>query len=931
MDARTPAALALLALLAACGGKVNTQGSFDDLPPENHVRFSGLEGRPTPAPAPAGSAPQIRRFVEENIAANNAPAAGRTAGRTAGPPAERPANAPSRARSAPLRLPENVDVVLTVADEDSGTVRKVTTVSGLAQLDLSDVPDGNYVVTVDVKSGGFRSPAPQRITVEGGVFESFELSFERIRSDSFTYHWEGDDHGREFEYSANEVAAPVIEILGEQVETPRTTAAKTLREEHNIVLGDGDAPWSHGLASKLLKTVASIPHAKPSKPARFNLTERNLGNDIEFTTENGHAVATLSTAAFGHADSRLVKLDGRKGRFFSMRLFQAMVHFFTNNGADTAAVEKILGDKFGVTTKVPDHRRLTGESGHNFQRFHNDELVRIINAFSEMPEGYHKIKGLRYLVRRKDGHPHPLYPEAPAVAWPAGPNVDSYIEFMDTGFIGGSEDYVHRLILHEKAHFLWRNVFSDQLRADWIELGQWFENPEAASGWSTSDTTAFASPYAHAKNPNEDMAETLSYYVLNPNKLRSVASKKFDFVEQRIMNGYRYVSQIREDLTFEVLNLFPDYDYPGKIRRVEVVAEGGQDSDKRVTITIGLTDKDGVQDEASLALTRLFSPDGKTFKDLYLQPANGDGHRLQGTTTIPKHAKRGYWKIENITVTDTTGNKRLEGKIDFGFKLYINNRVEDTTPPRYVADSMRTTVEDGRQDGRNVFDVAVEWGVDEDTAMKSSHPVYANLISPDNPELYRISGYGAYNKQTRKARVNLRLTEFHPPGKYGVSFLSMQDSALNFGSQYFSDNPEHERIRTVTIDSSDPDRGKPMLDPERIFVRAAPLKPLAPDGSTKVNIVFYAKDDKSGLGIVHYKLVDPLGGVHFNYFYHSNFRTMFFKGGDPTAYKKYEIRTTLPKGSPPGRWGLLEIVMNDKVGNVATYNFLETVHFQILQ
>ena len=34
-----------------------------------------------------------------------------------------------------------------------------------------------------------------------------------------------------------------------------------------------------------------------------------------------------------------------------------------------------------------------------------------------MPEGYHKIKGLDYLVRRKDGLLHPMYPEAAAVAW----------------------------------------------------------------------------------------------------------------------------------------------------------------------------------------------------------------------------------------------------------------------------------------------------------------------------------------------------------------------------------------------------------------------------------------------------------------------------------------------------------------------------------
>ena len=39
-----------------------------------------------------------------------------------------------------------------------------------------------------------------------------------------------------------------------------------------------------------------------------------------------------------------------------------------------------------------------------------------------------KTLGLNYLVRRLDGTPHPLYPTAPAVAWPSA----GYIEFMES-------------------------------------------------------------------------------------------------------------------------------------------------------------------------------------------------------------------------------------------------------------------------------------------------------------------------------------------------------------------------------------------------------------------------------------------------------------------------------------------------------------------
>ena len=41
--------------------------------------------------------------------------------------------------------------------------------------------------------------------------------------------------------------------------------------------------------------------------------------------------------------------------------------------------------------------------------------------------------------------------------------------------------------------------------------------------------------------------------------------QKYEFIRGRIMSGTRYIAKIRDDLTFTVYNLFPDYFYPGKI------------------------------------------------------------------------------------------------------------------------------------------------------------------------------------------------------------------------------------------------------------------------------------------------------------------------------------------------------------------------------
>ena len=188
--------------------------------------------------------------------------------------------------------------------------------------------------------------------------------------------------------------------------------------------------------------------------------------------------------------------------------------------------------------------------------------MQLINTFEEMPAGMHGIPELRYLVRRLDGTPNPLRPQAPAVAWTGA----GYIEFMDTAFLQGSISAIHRLILHEKAHFLWAHLFDEQLKADWIDLGGWYRDVRSPSGWFTTRQTEFVSAYAHRKNPDEDMAESIAFFVINPDKLRSRAIGKYEFVRDRIMQGNFYISRIREDLTFEVYNCIPTMSFPARSR-----------------------------------------------------------------------------------------------------------------------------------------------------------------------------------------------------------------------------------------------------------------------------------------------------------------------------------------------------------------------------
>ena len=57
---------------------------------------------------------------------------------------------------------------------------------------------------------------------------------------------------------------------------------------------------------------------------------------------------------------------------------------------------------------------------------------------------------------------------------------------MEKAFNTSSVLFVHRLIIHEKAHFLWAHLFDETLKQDWILLGGWYRDANDPDGWSTT-------------------------------------------------------------------------------------------------------------------------------------------------------------------------------------------------------------------------------------------------------------------------------------------------------------------------------------------------------------------------------------------------------------------------------------------------------------
>ena len=759
----------------------------------------------------------------------------------------------------------------------------------------------------------------------------------------FTYQWKTDTTYEGVD-KATLVQPVQVMFLQQPIQIVPHSSSLRLMQEYSVLLG---TEWSDGQTYRLLQTFDSIPQLRnyfSDKTPRvssslWQLTDQHIQNDIEIRIQDGQKIVTLSREAFTYADPLLAEIEGVRGRFFSKRLHHAVVRYVTDGGRDRRALKRILENRYGVSIDVPDYtvltQRTTNEHSGRFGEFKNEELMALVSMFEEYPQGLHSTPGLQYLVRRLDGTPHPTHPTAPAIAWTRS----GYIEFMERAFKGTDYGYIQRLILHEKAHFLWEHLFDDQLKQDWIELGGWYVNPDDKDGWSTTKQVEFVSAYAHKKNPNEDMAETISYYIVDPDKLRSRSPAKYEFIRDRVMHGTRYISRIREDLTFQVYNLYPDVVYPGRIIRVDIQVEGEPEEDKVITVELEIHRNNSFE-TAQTTDIRLFHSKG-TYFYLRLFPVDANGQRvneshiLRGHYTLSKHAAHGYWGPDQISLRDAQGNERHESQVDFGWKLYVNNPLADDTPPAYVNNSMQLSLSQSTAEGRLVQILTARWRLFEEFGVRK---LYATL-NDANAETYsrRAQEYGSYNPQTGEASVQLKIPDYFQNGTYIVNYVKMRDIALNAQGVYFTDPGHGLRIEDVIVDESpaaidvqttNPDDTLPVLDLNQIAIQAEPINIEEPNGETKVDISFRIKDDISGYSSTEIYLRDPNGVRHYFRHLDPDYYKVYFTR-DPAVYETYHKTIILPVGSIPGTWGIAEMKVFDKAYNLLRANFTEIIRFEV--
>ncbi|HEY5800588.1 MAG TPA: hypothetical protein VIT92_10230, partial [Burkholderiaceae bacterium] len=396
-----------------------------------------------------------------------------------------------------------------------------------------------------------------------------------------------------------------------------------------------------------------------------------------------------------------------------------------------------------------------------------------------------------------------------------------------------------------------------------------------------------------------------------------------------------YIAAYRPELQFEVYNLAPDYDYPGKIRRVLVKVTGAPHDDKVVTIELELTPVPGEADQqrTSMAYLTLFS-NGKTCNELWLYGSPDRRNVLVGTLTLSKYAKAGYWTTDQIRVIDPVGNTRYEGVEDFGWKMYVDNPSEDTVAPTYVPGSVAAAnLPPALFNGVMMQRAQVTYRV-EDNAPLSDTLLTRELCCQMSAQLVeKTSGnamavFGKYDSKTKTVTTIFHFSEFAPNGQYAVDGLSFKDDAGNRGFKYFSEKPGDEPPLYINISSANPDGAVPELDLNRISIKATPTNAASPNGETKVSMTIWARDDKSGIRDLRWVLADPQGINHHFFFQDESWKTPA-PASAAGVWRSYQVSTVLPPGSAPGKWSLAWVEMIDHAGNDKFYSLTELIRFDL--
>lgn len=214
---------------------------------------------------------------------------------------------------------------------------------------------------------------------------------------------------------------------------------------------------------------------------------------------------------------------------------------------------------------------------------------------------------------------------------------------------------------------------------------------------------------------------------------------------------------------------------PGKLKRFDIIVQGGSREDKRLYVEAEVYPLDTEPSGGTEGVIWLVRRDGKEFGH-HLQP-DGDPRPEHSTVftdniTIGKFEWGGPYVVRWRYVKDVHGNRIRDGvnELNFGRELYIDNELEDTEPPKYIENSVFIKYETNS--------IVVEWSVNENAAMRDDINACRAWIYDQK---HRIYGNGYFNAGRNICSVTFGSQDL-PQGvsvQYEVVEIKMRDLAKN--------------------------------------------------------------------------------------------------------------------------------------------------------
>ena len=325
---------------------------------------------------------------------------------------------------------------------------------------------------------------------------------------------------------------------------PNQTTLLTLKNRYSISL---NSDWTGKKPEILLATLDSIYQYAEDQNDTFKasvwvISDEEMQDDVMIKTVNSLQLVTVNRDVFANEESEDL-LETKK------RLLRIIAQFITEDwsnmraatlllkdGTDRDAIELVLKELYGLSIVLKDTpeankiaqilRKYVGEV--HVSEFSTEDLIKLMKVYELFPRGLDKIPRMKYLLRRQQA------PYAGS-AW----IVADCIEYDARTFRVKNQSEFKRIIIHEKAHFLWEYALNGELRTAWSSLGGWHKDPNNNNRWLKSkNRDEFVTDYAYAKNPNEDWAESVAFYLSRPNQLRACSLDKYDFID-RVMLQYQ--------------------------------------------------------------------------------------------------------------------------------------------------------------------------------------------------------------------------------------------------------------------------------------------------------------------------------------------------------------------------------------------------------